>query len=185
MAVEPVRHAMPAPAAEPVAAPRSMREIAALVAERREASLHAHLVQSAHLVRIAPPILELRVEPQAPRDLAARLAALLQAATGTRWTIALSAAEGEPTLAEQAAAAAAARRHCAAEHPLVRAIMEAFPGAEISQVRDPAADAYGLAPEAEVSAPFGADAAAQADPLAGPLAQSAEIGDGDYSDDED
>ena len=37
----------------------------------------------------------------APRDLAARLSSLLQDATGTRWTIALSAAPGEPTLAEQ------------------------------------------------------------------------------------
>ena len=54
--------------------------------------LHAHLLHSVHLVRFAPPVIELRPQPEAPRDLASRLAALLSEATGTRWTIAVSAA---------------------------------------------------------------------------------------------
>ena len=58
-------------------------------------------------------------------DLAARLGALLTEATGARWTIALSTAEGEPTVAEQGTAADSARRTAAADHPLVRAIMDA------------------------------------------------------------
>jgi DNA polymerase III subunit gamma/tau len=139
--------AVPAVAIEPApAAPRlaSLRDVAVLVAERREAMLHAHLVHSVHLVRFAPPVIELRAQPDAPRDLAAKLAALLTDATGVRWTIALSAAQGEPTLAEQGSAADAARRTQAAEHPLVRAIMEAFPGARINQVHDATVDTYGL-----------------------------------------
>jgi DNA polymerase III subunit gamma/tau len=124
--------------------PRRLRDVATLVAERREAMLHAHLVHSVHLVRFAPPVIELRAQPDAPRDLAAKLAALLTDATGVRWTIALSAAQGEPTLAEQGSAADAARRTQAAEHPLVRAIMEAFPGARINQVHDTTVDTYGL-----------------------------------------
>ena len=128
------------------AAPRlaSFRDVTALVADRREAMLHAHLIHSVHLVRFAPPVIELRPQPEAPRDLAARLGALLTEATGTRWTIALSTAEGEPTVAEQGSAADAARRTAAADHPLVRAIMDAFPGARIDTVHDTAADAYGL-----------------------------------------
>jgi DNA polymerase-3 subunit gamma/tau len=122
----------------------SFRDVIALVAERREAMLHAHLVHSVHLVRFAPPVIELRPQVDAPRDLASKLAALLTDATGTRWTIALSAAEGTPTLAEQGSAADAARRSAAADHPLVRAIMAAFPGARIDQVHDATADAYGL-----------------------------------------
>ena len=140
--------AVPAPMAQPIAAPAprltSFREIAALVAERREATLHGHLVHSVHLVRFASGVIELRPEPEAPRDLAPRLAALLLDATGTRWTIALSPAPGEPTLAEQAAAADAGRRAAAADHPLVRAILDAFPGARIDSLRDDRADAYGL-----------------------------------------
>ena len=133
--------AEPGPAAPHLA---SFRDVVALVAERREAMLHAHLVHSVHLVRFAPPVIELRPQADAPRDLASKLAALLTEATGTRWTIALSAAEGTPTLADQGSAADAARRSAAADHPLVRAIMEAFPGARIDQVHDATADAYGL-----------------------------------------
>ncbi|MBV8522589.1 MAG: hypothetical protein JOY71_10785, partial [Acetobacteraceae bacterium] len=39
----------------------------------------------------------------------------------------------------------AERRAVAADHPLVRAIMEAFPGARIEGVHDETADMYGLA----------------------------------------
>jgi DNA polymerase III subunit gamma/tau len=138
--------AAPASAAAP--ALQNFREVAALVATAREATLHAHLVHSVHLVRFAPPVIELRPQPEAPRDLAARLAAVLTGATGTRWTIALSTAQGEPTLAEQGEAADAARRSAAAEHPLVRAILAAFPGARIEAVRDETTDAYGLPPQA-------------------------------------
>jgi DNA polymerase-3 subunit gamma/tau len=117
-----------------------------LVAGRREPMLHAHLLHSVNLVRFAPGVIELRQHPEAPRDLASKLAALLQEATGTRWTIALSAAQGEPTLAEQGDAARAERHDIAAQHPLVRAIMETFPGARIANVNDSSLDAYGLPP---------------------------------------
>jgi DNA polymerase-3 subunit gamma/tau len=122
----------------------SFRDVAALVRDQREAMLHAHLLHSTHLVRFAPPVIELRTEPDAPRDLAPKLAALLSNATGMRWTIALSTAAGEPTLAAQGNAADAARREEAADHPLIRAIMDAFPGARIDQVRDSNVDDYGL-----------------------------------------
>src|ERR1700730_10473306 len=122
-----------APLSAPPTAPRlaSFRDVTALVAERREAMLHAHLIHSVHLVRFAPPVIELRPQAEAPKDLAARLGALLAEATGTRWTIALSTAEGEATVADQGPAADTARRTAAADHPLVRAIMDAFPGARI------------------------------------------------------
>ena len=140
----------PAPAAPPPPAdpqpPRlsSFREVAMLVAERREPLLHGALLHQVHLVRFAPPVIELRPVPDAPRDLAPRLAALLLEATGTRWTIALSREAGDPTLHDQGEAADQARRGVAAEHPLVRAILDAFPGARISRVTDSRADAYGL-----------------------------------------
>jgi len=148
-----VANGAPARMAAPEVAPgprlSSFRDVAALVAARREPSLHAHLVHSVHLVRFAPPVIELRPQPDAPRDLAARLAAVLQDATATRWTIALSAQPGEPTLAEQGVAADSARRTTAAAHPLVQAIMAAFPGARIEAVHDARIDAYGLAAEPE------------------------------------
>jgi DNA polymerase-3 subunit gamma/tau len=152
-----------AAAAAPSPTPRlaSFRDVTALVAEQREAMLHAHLIHSAHLVRFAPPVIELRPNPEAPRDLASRLGALLTEVTGTRWTIALSTAEGEPTVAEQGSAADTARRTAAADHPLVRAIMDAWPGARIDTVHDTAADAYGLPATAVAEAP---DVDADAEP---------------------
>jgi DNA polymerase-3 subunit gamma/tau len=140
----PVALAVPEPA---TVGPRlaSFRDVAALLAEQREAMLHAHLVHSVHLVRFAPPVLELRPEAAAPKDLSSRLAALLTEATGNRWTVVISTAAGEPTLAEQGNAADAARRAAVAEHPQVRAILEAFPGARIEAVHDSRVDAYGLA----------------------------------------
>ena len=127
-------------------APRlaTFREVLALAAAEREVVLHGHLLHSVHLVRWAPPVIELRPHADAPRDLAPKLGALLQRVTGTRWTIALSTQPGEPTLAEQGSAADQVRRASAADHPLVRAILDAFPGARIEAVRDPDADAYGL-----------------------------------------
>ncbi|HUN38696.1 MAG TPA: DNA polymerase III subunit gamma/tau [Acetobacteraceae bacterium] len=136
----------PAPSPAP---PRfaTFRDVTAFVASQRQAMLHAHLLHSVHLVRFAPPVIELRPQPDAPRDLGSKLATLLTEATGARWTIAFSAAEGEPTLAAQGNAADAARRASAADHPLVRAILEAFPGARIDSVHDATTDAYGLPPE--------------------------------------
>jgi DNA polymerase III subunit gamma/tau len=130
----------------PQAGPRlgTFRDVVALVGEQKEAMLHAHLLHSVHLVRFAPPVIELRPQPEAPRDLASRLAALLSDLTGTRWTIAMSAAAGEATIAEQGNAADTARKTAAADHPLVRAIMAAFPGARIDTVHDKTVDAYGL-----------------------------------------
>ena len=132
---------------------RSFRDVVALVAVHREALLHALLLHAVHLVRFAPPVIELRPEPDAPRDLSSRLAALLRDATGTRWTIAISKQPGEPTIAEQGRAADETRSANAADHPLVRAILEAFPGARIDRVQDSSADAYGLAPEPELPLP--------------------------------
>ena len=139
----PARDPTPEPA---IAAPQlsSFRDVAMLVSERREPVLHGLLLHAVHLVRFAPPVIELRPEPDAPRDLASRLAALLLEATGSRWTIALSREPGEPTLASQGQAADTARRGEAALHPLVQAILEAFPGAKIASVTDSRADAYGL-----------------------------------------
>jgi DNA polymerase-3 subunit gamma/tau len=115
------------------AAPRAItfNDIVSLASARRDAMLYAHLRQSVHLVRFAPPVIEMRLEPHAPRDLAQKLAALLEAETNRRWTIALSNAQGGPTLDEAEGAAEDAARQSAIDHPLVQAILEAFPGAKI------------------------------------------------------
>ena len=152
----PMLQSQPAPAIASLPQPRSFRDVVALVAHDRPV-LHGHLLHSVHLVRFAPGVIELRPHASAPRDLAASLGTLLLEQTGTRWTIALSQAEGEPTLADQGQAADTARRGVAAEHPLVRAIMDAFPGATIARVTDQRVDSYGLPAEPPPETPFDPD----------------------------
>jgi DNA polymerase-3 subunit gamma/tau len=153
--VRAVANGAPLTMAAPDNAPRlsSFRDVAAYVESQREPTLHAHLLHSVHVVRFAPPVIEWRQQPEAPRDLPSRLAALLQDVTKTRWTIAVSAAQGEPTLAEQGNAADTARRNAAADHPLVRAILEAFPGARLESVHDVNTDRYGLPAEVPLGEP--------------------------------
>ena len=138
------------PATPKAAAPvlRGWRDVVAHIATCREASLHGHLRHSVHLVRFAAPVIELRLQPQAPRDLAQRLAAILSEATGTRWTIAVSRAPGEPTLAEQSDTMEASGRTRAEAHPLVQAILSTFPGAQVGRLHDRRLDEYGLLPQA-------------------------------------
>nr|WP_253736139.1 DNA polymerase III subunit gamma/tau [Granulibacter bethesdensis] len=131
----------------PVPVFHSFRDVAQFVESRREAMLHAHLLHNVHLVRFAPPVIELRLESNVPRDLPAQLAALLGEANGQRWTIALSSAPGEPTLAEQGRAAGESRLAQAGNHPVVRAILNAFPGARLGTVIDSTVDVYGLTRE--------------------------------------
>jgi DNA polymerase-3 subunit gamma/tau len=124
------------------AVPRAItfNDVVALASARRDAMLYAHLRQSVHLVRFAPPVIEMRLEPHAPRDLAQKLAALLEAETNRRWTIALSNGPGAPTLDEAEGAAAGAALQSAVDHPLVKAILETFPGAKIEAQAPPLDD---------------------------------------------
>jgi DNA polymerase-3 subunit gamma/tau len=129
----------PAPGPEPM--PQSFAEVVALFDRKREALLRSHLFANAHLVRFEPGRIELRPTEGAPRDLANRLGKLLGDWTGERWVVSISQNEGEPTLREQAAARDETLRHEAAAHPLVRAVLDAFPGARIEAVRDIGRDA--------------------------------------------
>ena len=67
-------------------------------------------------------------------DLLGRLGARLQAWTGNRWAIS-TAAGGGPTIAETRDAAENAPRAEAENHPLVQAVIAAFPKAKITEIR--------------------------------------------------
>ncbi len=151
-APEPAPDAAPEPPPPPTI-PEHFRDVISLVREQREMTLYGHLLHSVHLVRYAPPVIEIRPQPEAPRDLASKLAAVLGEVTGQRWTIAISTAEGEPTIDAQRQAADRGREVEAAEHPLVLAIMAAFPGARLEGVRDPMADEYRLPPPVAAAGP--------------------------------
>jgi DNA polymerase-3 subunit gamma/tau len=111
--------------------------------------LKVHLENDVHLVSLEPGRLEFRPSARAPKTLAADLAQRLKDWTGTRWVVTLAREGGAPTLAEQKRAAKAARHERVLQEPLVRAVLDRFPGAEIVAVRD-------VAPE-DVAAPMPED----------------------------
>jgi DNA polymerase-3 subunit gamma/tau len=119
-----------------LADPQNYEDVVALVAEKREAILHAHLMRNVRPVRFESGRLEINPNEQAPRNLSGRLAGLLGDWTGRRWIVAISSDAGEPTIAERAAAEKERQLSAAEAHPLVRAVRERFPGAEIAAVRE-------------------------------------------------
>ncbi|MGE0259592.1 MAG: DNA polymerase III subunit gamma/tau [Alphaproteobacteria bacterium] len=131
---EPQTEPLSAAALDPL--PRDFADVVAMFDTRREALLRSHLVSNVHLVSFEPGRIEFRPAEGAPRDLANRLGQLLSEWTGTRWVVAISQAAGAPTLAQQQAQRENVLRNEVAAHPLVRAVLEAFPGATIASVRD-------------------------------------------------
>ena len=128
--------AQTAPVVQFDAMPQNFVELIALFDKRREALIRSHLWSHVHLVAFEPGRIEFRPQEAAPRDLANRLGQLLGEWTGARWVIAVSQAEGAPTLAEAEAQQASAVRNEVAAHPLVRAVLDTFPGATIAAVRE-------------------------------------------------
>jgi DNA polymerase-3 subunit gamma/tau len=121
--------------------PQSFAELVDLFGAKKEMMLFSHLKDSVHLVRFEPGVLEFRPAPGAPSTLANQIQKLVSEWTGRHWGVSVSRAEGQPTLREQAAAKDAAQKADAAAHPVVRAVLDAFAGAEIVAVHDLTASA--------------------------------------------
>jgi DNA polymerase-3 subunit gamma/tau len=133
---EPLAIATSQPAAPALAQPQNFADIVALFEHHREAVLRSHLWSHCHLVHFETGRIELRLTEAAPRDLPNRLGQLLGTWTGQRWVVSVSREEGAPTLRDQAEQRARHLRSEAAEHPMVRAVLETFPGATIEAVRE-------------------------------------------------
>ena len=121
---------------EPLHDPKSFREVVRLFATKREGLLEYHLASSTRLVRFEPGIIEFNTLSSAPPNLANRVGTLLSSWTGRRWVVGISSAPGEPTIAEVDEAHRTASFDAARASPTVQALMEAFPGAVITDVRD-------------------------------------------------
>jgi DNA polymerase-3 subunit gamma/tau len=138
--VEATPASQPEPAAQPQAQSQSKndaslmsyREVVQLAADKGDMQLFFQLRTNIHVVKFEPGQIEIRLGERAPENMPNRLGEFLKNATGDRWLISVSLDEGEQTLETQDA-----ERHAeAAAHPLVKKVLEAFPGAEIRAVRD-------------------------------------------------
>jgi DNA polymerase-3 subunit gamma/tau len=148
-------NAAPARAEAPSALLARFEDVVALIRARRDLTLLVDVETGVRLVRHAPGRIEFEPAPAAPADLAARLSRRLQEWTGSRWGVSIVSEGGAPTIAEMAARARDGAEAEAMDHPVVQAVLAAFPGARIAAVRD-------LAPEA-AEGPAAPDDAAMID----------------------
>ena len=127
------------PASEDVASPAprlaSLEDIAALAVAKRDLKVKHAIEHQLRLVRIQEGRLEIALASGVPAGITSELSTKLTEWTGKRWFVAISDSEGAPTLAESAAAKKVAMVHDVRSDPLVKAVLERFPGAEIVDVR--------------------------------------------------
>ncbi|MEL6684279.1 MAG: DNA polymerase III subunit gamma/tau [Pseudomonadota bacterium] len=109
-------------------------DVVELIRTHRDVKLLVEVETGLRLVSYQPGRIEVNPTPDAARDLVGRLGARLQAWTGNRWAISV-ADGGGPTIAETRDAAENALLQEAQEHPLVKAVIAAFPKAKITEIR--------------------------------------------------
>ena len=115
--------------------PATFEDMVAMFSANGEPLLHAYLVNNVHLVKYEIGKISLRVSEGPPKDFTQNLSRCLNEWTGRAWFIEASREEGAATLQQQRDDAAARRREAAIAHPLVQMTLEAFPGAEVADVR--------------------------------------------------
>lgn len=136
-AAQPSAAAQNAPAAqgEPAVVIRNFAELVALASDKRDIQMKLALERDVRLVRYEEGTLEIALEATAPKTLINDLSRKLQQWTGRPWMVVISRDEGEPTLKSVADARKAELEVGVRADPLVKAVMERFPGAEIVGVR--------------------------------------------------
>ncbi len=141
----PATAAAPTPGLEHYA---RFEDIVELIRKHRDVKLLVEVETGLRLISYAPGRITFEPADKAPANLAQRLGERLQAWTGNRWAIMIESEGGAPTIAEVKDAADDALRAEARAHPMVQAVLEAFPAAKIINIRTPEA----IAAKAQVEA---------------------------------
>jgi DNA polymerase-3 subunit gamma/tau len=124
--------------AAPARALKSFEDLIALAGEKRDLAIRSALERDVRLVRFEDGRLEVALEPSARKTLVGELSKKLGEWTGRRWMVSVSAEAGMPSLRAQAEARKAELKDGVRDDPLVQAVLQRFPGAEIVDVRPPA-----------------------------------------------
>ena len=120
--------------AQPLAVPQSFQDVLALADEQRQAMLRTHLVSDIRIVSFEPGRIEFNPGPNAPPKLAGQLAEFLNGHTDIRWMVSVSSETGGATVLEERQTAKDELRAEAEALPLVKAVLETFPGATLEEV---------------------------------------------------
>jgi DNA polymerase-3 subunit gamma/tau len=114
----------------------SFEALVALAHEKRDIALKTALERDLRLVRFEDGRMEFSPAEGASSDLAATISKRLYEWTHRRWVVAISSDKGQATLREKAEAAKAEKLDDVRTHPIIKAALAAFPGAEIVDIRE-------------------------------------------------
>ena len=126
-----------APQAEARQAPtlQTFEDLVALIDAERDIALKLDVERFVRPVSFRPGVLEFEPAPGAPANLAQRLVGRLKAWTGQPWLVAAQGGGGAESLWERQTREARETRAEIAQDPFVLSVIEAFPGAEVVQIR--------------------------------------------------
>ncbi|QJD15600.1 DNA polymerase III subunit gamma/tau [Paracoccus sanguinis] len=144
----------PQRAADALAAYPDFQSVVDLIRRMKDGLLLTQVEDHVRLVRYTPGRIEFEPTPEAPRDLAQRLAERLRGWTGgARWGVSVTAQGGGPTLSERKAEARAKAEAEAMQNPVIAAIFAAAPGARFAEIRDETPPPAPAGPEGEGETP--------------------------------
>jgi len=112
----------------------AIQELSSQYADGADPMAVLRCVQLAHY---EPGRIEFVPTPDAPNDLASKLGARLQQWTGQRWAVTLVNEGGAATVAAERDAETNALKAEAQAHPMMQAVLQAFPTAKILEVKTP------------------------------------------------
>ena len=115
----------------------TFEHVVELIRANRDGLLQVEVENNLRLASYRPGRIEFVPTEKAPQDLAQRLGSSLQRWTGNRWAVTVVNEGGAETIAEKRDATDLALRAEALKHPLVQAVFDAFPKAEIIRIRTP------------------------------------------------
>ncbi len=129
--------AQTAPQAQPgeLSAYQSFEQVVTLIRRQRDMKLLVEVETYVKLVQYAPGRIEFEPGDEAPPDLAARLAGRLLEWTGTRWGVSVVSSGGGETIAAAFARQRADLVGEAMAHPMLSAVVAAFPGIEDKHIK--------------------------------------------------
>ncbi|MEM9723972.1 MAG: DNA polymerase III subunit gamma/tau [Pseudomonadota bacterium] len=138
----------PAPKRAPApASPESFDEIIALIRSKRDVKLLLDVERFVRPGPVEPCSFELTLVEGAPEPLVGVLRDRLSKWTSAVWRVTAVDGHDGPTLAELQKGDEEARREVALADPLVRSVLDAFPGARLLDVREPGAPASAHNPQ--------------------------------------
>ncbi|MBF9048735.1 DNA polymerase III subunit gamma/tau [Roseobacter sp. HKCCD9010] len=113
----------------------TFQSVVALIEANRDIKLLVEVKTTLRLVSYQPGRIEFEPTERAPADLAQRLGQSLKGWTGVRWAVSVVAEGGGETIEEQQNADLAALKAEAEAHPMMQAVIAAFPSAKITEIR--------------------------------------------------